>query len=311
SEAEIKEAVLLARENISYTYEGSFSSYFLGQYPARKGSRRDRTGGEERFNKVRVHVDSLCQTTSELSEAGKKLSLKIHHPLTVHFICEDADRDADLMKSFIEPIAVRNPFTIWNIVVESKKRFSLPLAERVVRSIPAKERTEYFRNVAGDTALISFCGIFPWEAGAGKPGSTGPDGTFPYYWGIDVGKGAEWRTLVQEALQEERGRGIVVDFDRSLELPSVLEAARFMEEEAGKRKKAVHYRNIALAYATAKKRHAGCVVESIIEIDKEMAMRRTLGPGVDTNIALLKWQMNLGKKAEAIVKPVTYDQPFR
>ncbi|MHB9154861.1 MAG: B12-binding domain-containing radical SAM protein, partial [Endomicrobiales bacterium] len=305
----------IARAKCGYhpTFSGSFSSYCQSEYPRKHARGGGRTGEGERFNKVVIELDRGVQSGGRLRAAGEKLAGKIHQPFTVHFRSEDAGRDAGLMKSFIEPIAERNPYLVWNVILESDKEFGPQVIQRLRESIPGVEKEDLYVNDTGSISALSVCGVFPWKGyGREKRGGRERGEGFLFYRAVEVCGGESWREDACGALAEENGRGILVDFDRSLSMSTVLEAAGYLREEGKKRDKEVHFRNIALAYAGSGVAGQGDrVIESVIEIDRRMRISRALSADAKTCLELVSWQMKLGKSREKIIRPVTYDRPYR
>ncbi|MHB9156047.1 MAG: B12-binding domain-containing radical SAM protein, partial [Endomicrobiales bacterium] len=308
SSEEIQEAMLLAKKKQRFEFDGSFSSYCQCSYPGKRKQGRGKTGRDDRFNKVIVHLDCRSQSGEKLRAAAEKLAGKVHQPFTVHFKCENAERDIGLMRAFIGPVADRNPYLVWNVIVESGETFSPSLVKALEESIPARERVDEY-------PAVSLGGILPAGKGSAEERLEELKGRMSLYVPVTVDRSTGWKEAAVEAFGNAYGKGIVVEVDPGLSLPDVREAVRYLEEEGRKRGREVHYRNLALAYAVATggqgealKRH--CVVESVAEIDKGMKFHRVITPGAETDLELIRWQMKIGKSRGHVIKPVTYDRPY-
>ncbi|MHB9156357.1 MAG: B12-binding domain-containing radical SAM protein, partial [Endomicrobiales bacterium] len=313
SREEIRKAADLVEEERIPAFPGTFSDHCQSEYPRKRTKNPGRMNEAELFNRVVVSLDEQVQSGENLRAAGEELSRKIRLPFIVHFKCEDAEKNWGLMKAFIGPVAAANPYLVLNVILESGKAFSLSQMEKRWNALSA-EKKDIFARTTGRRPAVRLRGLFHWKGG--MPGKHAPRNGIPVYWALKVDNGVRWRGEVREALEDTYGQGIVVEVDPGLPLSAVREAVRCLEEEGRTRGKEVHYRNLALAYAVAgagsgEALNMRCVIESTVEIDRRLTMRRQITPGPETDLELIGWQMKTGISADDIMTPVTHDRPYR
>ncbi|MHB9154858.1 MAG: hypothetical protein ACYC5N_04090, partial [Endomicrobiales bacterium] len=206
-------------------------------------------------------------------------------------------------------------YLVWNVILESDALFSHSFTARLAKSLPL-EKVDVYVNCSGNVPAMFSCGLFPWkESAAAGRGSGKQTKDLLFYWALTAADdGGKWQEAARGALEERRGRGIVVDIDPLSKRAFVLDAVRYLAGEGEKHGKEVHFRNIALAYAAAgaASRRAvpnGCVIESAVGIGKGLKMRRLFSPGMETKTELLGWQMKIAGNGGHMLPLSTYDRP--
>ncbi|MHB9155267.1 MAG: B12-binding domain-containing radical SAM protein, partial [Endomicrobiales bacterium] len=165
---------------------GSFASYCAGSPGEKKGGkfRHDRL-----VNKVVIEIDPKKQTESGLRETGEKISRIVDRNFTVWAKMGDIAKDGKLLRSFIAPVAERNPFLIWHIVLEMGKTGDTGSIASLIEDIGTKEKMIMYLT----KAVALYC-VLDWKKlGCEKEWVRQLSTLAPCYWGALLKDGKSWK----------------------------------------------------------------------------------------------------------------------
>ena len=310
---EIEEAVTLAKGPARPGFSGSLVDYCRTEFPSSGESQSQSIADWMNLNhnveKIVLELDSSLQRTDQLERLGIRLSRRITQPFTVWFKSRDIDRDFDLMRSFISPVAAENPYLLWSIVLETDREFDPPVIDRIKKSASSKEIMFDFCRTSEP---ISICVLLPWTKKIDDTWLENISRSAPLYRSLSISQDSGWHGDCERFFGENHGSGLLVDMDPACSLEFFTRTLGYFNEKTRTQSREILYRNLALYTAMRVFQGGGQDSisirkpeknRSVISLDKNMDVISRMEKDKETAMALAAFQMKLKRLVQNSENP--------
>ncbi|PIQ90032.1 MAG: hypothetical protein COV72_00025 [Candidatus Omnitrophica bacterium CG11_big_fil_rev_8_21_14_0_20_42_13] len=248
SKGEIKKAVGLYRNaSVKQCNVGIFFSYSFCNFPlSLENKGRKKTSGEtglldSGINKVIIELNEHLP----LVKLGEKISRLAQQPFTIWFKASYLQKYLTPIKSFLSHIKKDNPFLVWNVVLETDGVVSFDIIEEIKKSVKAKE------NLSSDGCfLLEPLSVYIVCEKNREKGSSSlfkklaPDAKF--YCPLNISAADCWENKLDDILKEKGYAGVLMDFDKTLELSFIIRTLKTAIKRTRAQNKTMLFRNIAV-----------------------------------------------------------------
>ncbi len=252
---------LMRNEIPYYLFYPSMATYIKNNYSV-QAKNNINSGNHTKFKerildypitKIILEFDKRFLKSRELKRLGNDLSKCIANVLTIWFKCPNLTNKINPIKNFLSAISERNPYIIWNVLLESRPGFPPYLIQEIKDSISYKinnldydsfflsEKPLGFSRQATRLFIIIEAGSKEvdesWLRETNKSASV--------IWSVELGSDNNYEEKIKNLLKK-LGDALLIEFSHDLDTDFILKVLRLIYKESRNYKKTILFKSFLL-----------------------------------------------------------------